>query len=1178
MNFIFGCTFRACTKQILRVGLYKLIMLNHEKLRIMKLLVLLTILTTVQAWSRSVAQTLSIQVKEAHLEQVFRQIKQQSEYRFVYAKEELSDCLPVTMTLIEVPLKEVLERCFSNQPLSYQVDGRYIIVSRNSNKYDTSRLPSQVTGLVLSKNNEPVAGATITVKGFQHVAVTDDAGWFVLESVPPDAVLLVSSVGFKPFEYKLTKFTNLRLQLEAEVNELNIVNITVNTGLQSLPKERATGSFTYIDNKLLSEQVSTTIIGRLEYVANGVSVNRKISSTGQLSIRGLSTIRGPKDPLIVVDNFPYAGDLNNINPNNVESITILKDAAAASIWGAKAGNGVIVITTKKGRFEQPFRVEFNSNVSIVAKPSLATLKLMSSGDFIDMEKFLFSKGFYNSLETDLNRPPLSPVVETLIAQRDGVIDAATSSDKLNSLRSKDIRNDFDKYIYRRAVNQQYALTARGGSKIIAYSFAAGWDKNISELAAGYNRINLSSENSFALAKNLVIQAGMLYTQSKATSGKPNFYAVQQPGYSALPPYTALAEGIDYYRAGYTDTAGAGRLLDWKYYPLEDYKYTRVETKLQDLVLNFGAHYSLVKGLSVDLKYQYEKQQVEGNSLQQLESYYTRDLINTYTQIVDGVINYAVPLGAVLGLSHGSTTSHNLRAQLNYNRTWKKHSINAIAGAESRQIRNQSSGNTFYGYDANTLAFGLVDASTPKPTYIRGWAGYIPDRRSLDETMNRFISFYGNIAYSFLERYTVSASARRDASNLFGVTTNNKWTPLWSVGAGWEISKERFYKSTQIPFLRLRATYGLSGNVDPSIAAVTTIQYESINPYTNTPYSNVRNFANPELRWEKTGMLNIGLDFRMFDSRLSGSIELFRKRAEDLYGTQPIDYTAGLGTETVTKNVAAMTARGLDLELNSQNIKGPFSWSTHLNMNLYRDRVTRYYVPAIQGGFFVTTPGLIKIAPIEGRPVYSMLSYKWGGLDAATGDPLGYIDHQLSKDYDLITGSGTSKDDLVYSGPVMPTAIIGLGNNVEFAGFSLAFRIISKWGYYFKRSSINYTNLATSHASHADYAVRWQQSGDEYKTDVPSFAYPAQANRDVFYNGSEVLVEKADHIRFQYVNIGYDIPKAVLSIVRMNRLQFYFNCSNLGILWRATNIRADPDFGDNTLLTPVQYAFGIRAGF
>ncbi|HRP56839.1 SusC/RagA family TonB-linked outer membrane protein [Agriterribacter sp.] len=1179
MEFSIPCGIHAGAARVLpfRYGIHRIF--NRKIIRVMKLVILLTTVASLQAWSHPVAQTLTLNLEQASLEKVFREISRQSDYRFIYTKEELLESKAVSLSVVEAPVVSVLNYCFSEQPLTYAISGRYIIVKRKLYPPDAIKPDTLVNikGKVTEENGEPLAGATVMLKGGGRTVVTDEKGEFFIDAVPAGAVLVVGSIGYFQREYRVKREDNILLRLRANVSELGNVNIEVSTGFQEIPKERATGSFTFIDNKLFNEQVGTDVLSRLEYIANGLSVNQKIRG-GLMSIRGLSTIRGPKDPLVIVDNFPYAGDLSNINPNNIESITILKDAAAASIWGARAGNGVIVITTKKGKFNQPFRVELNSNVTVVQKPDLGYLKQMSANDFINVEQMLFSKGYYNGKENDFGRPPLSPVVETLIAERDGLIDASTANQKINTLRSRDVRNDFNRYQYREALNQQYALNVKGGSEHIAYAFAAGFDKNISELSSGYDRINISSDNTFAPLKGLELNAGIYFTQSKTSSGRSGYYAIQQPGYSALPPYTSLSGTLDFYRGPYIDTAGGGQLLDWKYYPTENYKHSRSKSKLQDIVLNIGARYSFFKGFSTDVKYQYEQQQVSGRSLNDMESYYTRNLINTFTQINDGIAIYGVPPGAVLGLSHVSTTSHNIRGQLNYDSHWGKHAVTAIAGGEIRQIANKSDGNTIYGYNDDILTYTPVDYTNVKPIFITGGNSFIPDGVSINETMNRFVSFYGNAAYVYNERYSLSASARRDASNLFGVSTNNKWRPLWSAGAGWEISKEKFYKSSFLSYLKLRTTYGYSGNVSTSLSAITTIQYDVINPYTNSPISKIVNYYNPDLRWEKVGMFNIGIDFGISNNRISGSIEYYRKKGIDLYGLIPIDYSAGLGTETITKNVASMKANGLDIELKSINTTGQVLWTTALITNFYKDRVISDYLKDLQGRNFITGSGLVSLTGLEGKPVYSMLSYQWAGLEAETGNPQGYYNKEISTSFNNLTGRNTKADDLYYSGPVMPVISGNLANTITYKRLSLSVRITYKLGYYFRRSSINYQSLFTSYAGHSDFAKRWQKQGDEQHTQIPSMIYGATGSRDNFYNGSSILVEKGDHVRLQYVNLTYGFGDRLSKRLSIRDFQLYAVANNLDIIWRKNKKKIDPDFSDSAILPSISFSFGMKAAF
>src|SRR5690242_11626999 len=278
-----------------------------------------------------------------------------------------------------------------------------------------------LTGKVVNQKGEPVPGATIKIKGENMGATTDEKGAFTLTGFHSNDMMMVSAIGYQTAEIKLNGQKELSISLKPDVRELS--QVTISTGYQEIPKERATGSFDFIDNKTLNQQVGTNILNRLDGVASAVLFPKQNLQKGpDFMIRGLSTINGPKNPLIIVNNFPYDGDINNINPNDVESVTILKDAAASSIWGVRAGNGVVVITTKKGRFNQPLKVDFNTDVIVSGKPNLSSLRTISSRDYIDVEEMLFDKGYYNSrLNNTYSFPAVSPVVEILAKQKAGLI-------------------------------------------------------------------------------------------------------------------------------------------------------------------------------------------------------------------------------------------------------------------------------------------------------------------------------------------------------------------------------------------------------------------------------------------------------------------------------------------------------------------------------------------------------------------------------------------------------------------------------------------------------------------------------------------------------------------------------------------------------------------------------------
>lgn len=1037
--------------------------------------------------------------------------------------------------------------------------------------------------VVSAVDTRPLSDVSITLKRAKINLNTNQEGRFSFFLNLDRDTLVFSHLGYFPKKIVVHQndAKNMFIQLDKQEQLLEEVNI-VSSGYQKLPKERATGSFNFIGQKTFNEQVGTTVLSRLEAVSNGLFADRStITGGGKLIVRGLSTIRGPREALIILDNFPYEGSLDNLNPNDVENITILKDAAATSIWGARAGNGVIVITTRRGEFNRPISIDFNVNTTVIEKPDLYYLKQMSSADYISAEEFLFSKGKYNS---DLNSTRMvgqTPIVELLAKKAKGLITQADYDAAKVDLSRIDVRDQYNKYLYSRGFNQQYALNLKGGSANQFWSLSSGYDHNSSVLSEKYSRYNLRLQHTYRPVKNLELSAGIFYTQSKNTSGKPAYGQILNK--TSLYPYARFADNqgnplaiMKDYRTGYVDTVGKGKLLDWKYYPLEDYKHAVVTQSVNDIVVNGGLNYKLFKGFSAELKYQYQRQQTGIRDLKDDQSYYARNMVNTFTQLPAGQpAIYEIPRGGILDLINTAMQSSNVRGQLNYANQWGKNEVNIITGAERRDAKTISDQSRVYGYDDQILSFGNVDYLTLFPNYTTKVLNYIMDNRQLGQSVNRFVSTYANSSYTYNGKYTVSASARRDASNLFGLNTNDQWTPLWSAGTSWDITKEHFYHFTALPYLRLRATYGFSGNIDPSMTAVTTIGYVGIGPDIPSPQAQFLNYFNPDLTWERSRMINYGLDFRMKDNRLSGSIEYFSKRGTNLYGGALIDYTGGVGT-SIVKNVASTKGQGLDIELNSLNISaGQFSWTTNLNVSFYKDRVVTYYLYSQQGSNYVNQTATI--SGVVGKPTFSIFSYHWAGLDPVNGNPQGYLNGQISTDYGKLTGSATTVKDLQFNGSALPTSYGSVGNTFNYKGFSLTARVIYKMGYYFRRNTIRYNTFFGNGTGHSDYALRWQYPGDEKYTDVPSLIYPGNTSRDSFYAGSDALVEKGDHVRLQYINFAYQMTHENFQFLPFKTMSVYVNAANLGLLWTANKKHLDPDFQGNNVLKPARtFSLGIRA--
>jgi TonB-linked SusC/RagA family outer membrane protein len=1040
-----------------------------------------------------------------------------------------------------------------------------------------------ITGKITGSNSQPLPGATISLKKANTSVIAGNLGMFSisLKSIPD--TLVVTAAGYKAKSLVVSAYnlSPLAIELELTTKELDEVNI-ISTGYEKLPKERITASFQQLNYDVLNQQVSTGIVERLEAVSN--LLFDKNANHPAITLRGLSSINGPKDLLIVLDNFPYEGSITDINPNDIESITILKDAAAASVWGARAGNGVIVITTKKGRFSQPLRITVNANTTIIAKPGLFDLPLIASKDFIDLERFLFSKGNRFSDTALSSKPAFTPVYEILFKQRSGQLTAAQADAMIAALENIDYRGDMEKYLYRPAVNQQHALNLSAGSSKFAWSLSGGYDRNVSNLDLPSSRISLRSEGKFLPFKNVQLSFGLTYTDAVSGSGRPSYNGITYNG-SILYPYAKLADDngnplpvIKTYRQVYKDTTGMGKLLDWNYYPLDDYNHTISTSQSKHLLANVAVQYRVAKGLNFSLIYQHESQENDGRTLNDINSFFTRDLINRFSVLnrATGVIKYNLPKADILSLSTSSLVSRSGRGQLSYSGTWNKHSMSAIAGAEVREVATKSNSNTVYGYDAAHAVASNVDFVNTYPSYVTGSSLAITNGLSFKELLGRFVSYYANAAYTFDRRYIFSLSGRKDASNLFGVNTNDKWNPLWSAGLGWNVSGESFYKFHALPYLKFRATLGYSGNVDQKRSAVTTIRYSAItSPGTNYPFASLSQFPNPELRWEKVRMINLAFDFASKNDRISGSIEYFNKTATDLLGPAPLDQTTGLGATSLTKNVASMKGNGWDIVVNSKNIDRSFTWNTTLIFNYYRDKITSYYLINTGGGNFVSNGNTINA--LLGKPVYSVFAYRWAGLDPANGNPLGFINGQPSADYNTLTGSSLKIDDLVYKGRALPPFYGSLSNTVSWKGVSVTASLLYKLGHVFKRESLtSYVNLFSNGSGHSDFALRWQKPGDELYTVVPSMVYPAVAKRDQFYNGSEVLFENAGFIRFQFINLSYSLPHSLLNKWRVRQLDIYTVINNIGLLWTANKKHLDPEY---PALPPSRsFSFGIRTTF
>ena len=1170
---------------------------SPQFIRIMKLTVFCLVLSLLQVAAKTSAQ-ISLKENKTPLDKVLKSIKQQSGYDLLINERLIkTKGKPVTVLIKNLPLEQALNEVFKSQDeLSFSINGRIIGIREKDRISITSNPITQVsandhilelatldiTGRLVDSSGNPIAGASVQVKGNKTKGTsTDTFGYFKLKDVESDATLVISGVSIQSFEVKVQGRNDLAiLRVKFKITEGE--EVTVITGYQQIPKDRSTGSFVQIKQQLLERNVGSDINSRLNGVTPSLTIDQRNGSRTFLNIRGRSTISANDQPLIILDNFPYNGDLNTINPNDISSITVLRDAAAASIWGVRAGNGVIVITSKHGTRNKPLQVGINTNITFGERPNLFYQSRMSTSSFIDLEEFLFDRGFFNNTIIDTRQPMISPVVEILLQKRNGAISQEEASRQMNALRNNDIRNDQKKYLYQTSVAQQYALNVNGGTEKHTYYMSAAFDKNLKDLRENvYSRLSFNIENTFRPLSNLEIDSRIVYTK---TNDQTDLTASQINMGKEIYPYARLTDDvgnpipINYqYRNSFVNNAQNIGLLNWEFNPLKELGRSDRTNKLENIRLASGIRYTISNGLSVDAKYQYEKQRGEFEELNPVESYFTRNMINQFSTITGSTVTRNIPLGAIRTFSDNNLQSHNGRIQINLNKISGRHEFNVLAGMEIREIKADSRSSRFYGYDINVGSATPVSYTQAYRLYPSGSFSTISGFNSIGGTVDRFRSYYVNGAYTFNSRYTVSMSGRIDQSNLFGVNANQRSNPLWSIGAKWKTNKEKFYSVSWMPVLNIRATYGFNGNIDQSTTAFTTAVFTT-NTYTSTPAAFIQNPPNPSLRWEKSSMLNIGVDFSSINDIVSGSIEFYQKKGIDLFGQGPLDPTTGVSS--FKGNIASMKGNGLDIELTVNNINRKVKWSTSFFFSHATDEVTKYELKTFSSSNYFTDNSINRFsnsyAPVEGRPVFSIYSYKSAGLNSSTGAPQGYLNGVPSTNYSEIFSRSTV-DSLIYHGPAMPKYFGAIRNTISYKAFSLSFNLTYKLGYYFRRASVNYSDLFNfNRSAHGDYEQRWQQPGDELKTYVPALVYPANINSNIFYSRSEHLVEKGDHIRLQDVQFSYTLNKVILNRLQLQRLQFYAYVNNIGLLWKANKQNIDPDFP--TLPLSRTYAVGMRIDF
>lgn len=1053
-----------------------------------------------------------------------------------------------------------------------------------------------ITGVVMEATGEPIPGATIFAPKSAKGVISKVDGTFSISVHSDEATLSITYIGMSTVILELSPSrSHYEITLYEDVAKLDEVVVT---GYQTISKERSTGSFAIVGQDDIQKKLDTSLLGRLEGSIAGLQSRRG----GEMKIRGVTSLLGSSQPLIVVDGMPMEGDLSSINPATIEKVTVLKDAAAASIYGARAANGVIIVSTISGSQKEGFTVTYDGMMKVTEKPSFDYLDLLSSSQLIDLSEYVMQLPQFASLtwsQLQGSRTALPYFLKVYTQHTEGTLSDAAYQAEMSRMRSYENSDDIRSALLRTGLSQMHNLTMVQSGKrnrliaSINYEGNRPTDVLSDDRSIGYSLRNLTQFTD-RLSADLTV-AGH-FSRSHSDDGSPDALGLLL----SIPSYTPIFGEDGSYLSLPTERSESSKadliakgLESEEYNPLRDRAlqwtsreghYTRINTKLS---------YKILEGLTLDGQFQLEKGSNYRKSLAEETSYAVRQMRNSATIMEGEGYRSLIPKGGQLREVRGGSTSYTGRLQANYDTTFgSDHRITALAGTEWRRIHSTTTSSLLMGYDDTSL--GSVPYDADRLSNLSGTQA-LSGRFSLDNSSynyvsdhdDRFVSLYANFAYDYLDRYNFTGSIRIDQSNLFGTDPKIQYRPLWSLGASWAMHREDFMREVSwINRLTPRLTYGIGGNIPKVGGPYMIVQTGIYGELTGLSGSRIQTPPNPSLTWERTATLNLGLDFALFGNRLSGYIDVYNKATDNLLGTRSTDPT--LGWANLLMNYGSMNNRGVELTLHSLNVQeAGFRWSSDLTLAYNRNRILDVDEPSKSvTGYIFSSNGV----QTSGYPVGSLFALRWAGL--YTRDEEGNK-IELGRPH-VFTGEGETQsvvetqemDDLIHMGTMTPSWNGGLTNTLEYKGLSLAFTMVYYGGHVLRDAVAPYMQassfLTSGINTNAGLVHAWRKEGDEElpeTTPMLSLGYPSQGEMASWY-GADLHVFRGDYIRLRDVVVSYSLPAQISRSLSLTDLTIRLQANNLW--YHAFNDRGiDPEAYSfsigrpgRVLQSPATYTIGL----
>ena len=1077
----------------------------------------------------------------------------------------------------------------------------------------------QVQGVVISsEDNMPLIGASVYIKAEDLSkdgnsptitgVITDIDGKFNI-SVPEGVTrLFCSYVGHEVQELKLVPGKN---QYEITLfPSAQMLDAVVVTGYQTVERRKLTaavGKLNISDETIGAvKSIDQALAGRIA----GLSVTSTSGAPGapaKIRIRGTSSLNGTQDPLWVLDGIPLEGtdvpqsnvlnDVSNIqqssiaglNPADIENITVLKDAAATAIYGARAANGVIVITTKKGKVGKPV-INFSSKFTYMPTLSTNRLNMLNSQEKVDLELELLRSNFaYGD-----NKGGVSKIISgygLTDAYKKGGWGALTPEAQTDISRLRNTETDWGDILFRDAFNQEYSLSLSGGNERVTYYTSIGYyQENGNVKGVGLDRLNIVAKTSYKVNRMLKFGVSLFVNRRNNKTYLTDTYGLVNPVYysrKANPYYQPFDANGNYI---YDFDVQNNSDTDLGFNIFEERKNTSNEETINALSSIFDAELRFNDKLKFTTQLGLQLDKASKEQIADKESFSMR-IIRKNSKYWDSASQsnkYFIPDGGVHKAYENTNSQITWKAMGEYRDSFNDiHELEVMVGTELRKTWYETLFSAGYGFDRQTL--------TTKPVVFpdEDRARQFPLHQKTYKE-NAYVSFFSTASYSLMNRYTFGGSIRFDGSDLFGVDKKYRYLPLYSVSGLWRLSNEPFMQGTRkwMDNLAFRVSYGIQGNIDKNTSPFLLGKYivDNILPGGSEHMIDINSAPNKKLRWEKTQSVNVGLDFSVLNQAINLSVDYYYRKGTDLIGKQMLPLETGFVSTNI--NWASMVNKGVEVSLSTRNVATKnFSWYTNLNFAYNNNKVLREAIPEAQ-----TIPGR------EGYPVDAIFAIKTAGLDEE-GYPLFYDKEgkkvTLKELYRLQDPFGlgfTVNSDVTpaeersfysYIGSQDTPYTGGLINTFSYKNWELTANLSFNLGGYVRTTpSYNFINFDRGQNVNSDILDRWTPENTDGRlpalitSEKRADEYYWYDQKSEIYKNLDIWVKKLNYFRLQNLRLGYRLPEKMTKSLGMGSASVAIEGRNLLVFGSSYKNFLDPESMYNPYAPPIpkSITFSLNLNF